>query len=132
MEEQNVQTNAPEANVKQRPTFLTVLCILTFIGSGLGVLFNLLGIFGLGALTGFLAKYGGADIDSGILNPILMLIFSAGSLYGAIMMWSLKKLGFYLYVAAQVLIVAFGWSIMALIFAALFIVLYGLNLKHLE
>ncbi len=127
MEEQNVQATA-----NQRPGFLTVLCILTFIGSGLGVLFNLLGIFGIGALSGFLAKYGGTSLDAGILKPVLMLVFSAASLYGAILMWKLKKVGFYLYVAAQVLIVAFGWSIMALVFALLFVILYGLNLKHLQ
>lgn len=127
MEEQNVQTT------NERPTFLTVLCILTFIGSGLGVLFSLLGIFGLGAVNSFISNYAGqAATDAGILKPILILIFSAASLYGAIMMWSLKKMGFYLYVAAQILIVAFGWSIMALIFALLFIILYGLNLKHLQ
>ncbi len=124
MEEQNVQTN-------ERPTFLTILCILTFIGSGLGVLMWLLGIFGLGAISSYLTNFGGTT-ESGILKPILMLVFSGASLYGAIMMWNLKKMGFYLYVAAQVLIVAFGWSIMALIFAVLFIVLYGLNLKHLQ
>lgn len=131
MEEQNVQTNAPTEGAKERPVFLTVLCILTFIGSGLSVLLWLLGIFGLGAVNSYLANFGGAA-DTGVLKPILMLIFSAASLYGAIMMWSLKKMGFYLYVAAQVLIVAFGWSIMALVFALLFIILYGLNLKYLE
>lgn len=133
MEEQNVQDNAPVAEAKQRPTFLTVLCILTFIGSGLGVLFSLLGIFGLGAMNSFLSSYAGAGAaSSGILKPILILIFSGASLYGAIMMWSLKKMGYYLYVAAQILIVAFGFSWIGLFFAALFIVLYGLNLKHLE
>jgi hypothetical protein len=126
MEEQNVQTT------NQRPTFLTVLCILTFIGSGLGVLFSLFGIFGIGALDSFISNYGGVSTDTGIMKPVLILIFSGASLYGAIMMWGLKKMGFYLYVVAQILIVAFGWSIMALIFALLFIILYGLNLKHLQ
>ncbi len=126
MEEQNVQVTA------KRPGFLTVLCILTFIGSGLGVLFSLLGIFGLGAMNSFLSNYGGVTAEAGMLKPILMTIFSAASLYGAVMMWQLKKMGYYLYVAAQILIVAFGWSIMALVFALLFIILYGLNFKHLQ
>jgi hypothetical protein len=59
-------------------------------------------------------------------------LFSAASLYGAIMMWNLKKIGFYVYLAAQILIVVFGWSILALVFAVLFVVLYGLNFKYLE
>jgi hypothetical protein len=125
MEEQNVQQTT------QRPTFLTVLCILTFIGSGLGILLNLLGIFGIGALSSLASTYG-APADAGVMKPILMLIFSAGSLYGAILMWNLKKMGFYLYVAAQVLLVAFGFTWIGLFFAALFIVLYVLNFKHLE
>ncbi len=132
MEEQNVQASAPEAAAKQRPTFLTILCILTFIGSGLAVLMYLLGIFGIGALNNLLGSYAGATADAGVLKPILMLVISAASLYGAVMMWNLKKLGFYLYVAAQVLLLVFGWGILALVFAVLFVVLYGLNLKHLQ
>ena len=131
MEEQNVQASTPEAVVKQRPAFLTVLCILTFIGSGLSILMWLLGIFGIGALDNFLSSYGGTT-DTGVLKPILMLVFSAASLYGAIMMWGLKKMGFYLYVAAQILLLVFGWGILALVFTALFVILYGLNLKHLQ
>ncbi len=127
MEEQNVQTT------NQRPTFLTVLCILTFIGSGLfGILLNLFAIFGIGALNSFMSSYGGTGVETSILNSVLILVFSAASIYGAILMWQLKKMGFYIYVAAQVLIVAFGWSIIALIFAVLFIILYYLNLKAME
>ncbi len=126
MEEQNVQTN-------QRPPFLTVLCILTFIGSGLGILFSLLGIFGIGAMNSFLSNYAGAGAaDAGILKPILTLVFSAASIYGAVMMWGLKKMGFYIYVGAQILMLVFGFGWLALIFTALFIVLYYLNLKHLQ
>lgn len=33
-----------ETNPKQRPGLLTVLCILTFIGSGFGVINNLMGM----------------------------------------------------------------------------------------
>lgn len=127
MEEKDVQVE-----VKKRPEFLSVLCILTFIGSGLGVLFSLLGVLGIGALAGFAEKFG-APAEAGFaIKPILIVVFSAASIYGAIMMWKLKKIGFYVYVAAQILIVAFGWSIMALVFAVLFVVLYGLNFKYLE
>lgn len=124
MEEQNTQTG-------QRPGFLTVLCILTFIGSGLSILFSLLGIFGIGALNNFASAYGVDSGETGVFKLILMVIFSGASLYGAIMMWNLKKIGFYLYVAAQILMVVFGFGWIALFFAALFVVLYYLNLKHL-
>ncbi|MEA3317214.1 MAG: hypothetical protein U9R54_04595 [Bacteroidota bacterium] len=127
MEEKNVQVEK-----KERPAFLSVLCILTYIGSGLAILFSLLGMLGIGALAGMAAKFG-APVEGGFaINSLLVLVFAVASIYGAIMMWKLKKIGFYIYVAAQVLIVAFGWSIFALVFALLFIGLYGLNFKHLE
>ena len=126
MEDQNVQVEA-----KQRPAFLTVLCILTYIGSGLGVLFSLLGIFGVGAMNSFMSNFAGVSANAGIMKPILILLFSGASIYGAVMMWGLKKMGFYLYVAAQVLILVFSFGWIGLFFTALFILLYGLNLKHL-
>ena len=121
-----------EQVAKQRPTFLTVLCILTFIGSGLALLLNLLGLLGIGALNSILATYGGQASDTSGLRSLLMVLFSAGSIYGAIMMWNLKKLGFYLYVAAQALMVAFAFTWGGLFFAVLFVVLYALNYKHLQ
>ena len=78
-----------------RPTFLTVLCILTFIGSGLGVLGGILGLAGSSALARF-APTGGLMIWT------LLGLASAGlCLYGAIQMWGLKKQGFVLYVAGS-------------------------------
>lgn len=131
MEEQNVQASAPTEGAKQRPTFLTVLCILTFIGSGLGLLFGLIGLFAAGAIES-LGKYLPLGLDSGLFKSIILLILMAGSLYGAILMWKLQKLGFYIYAAANVILLILGFSIWSLLFTALFIVLYGLNLKHLE
>ncbi|MDP1802384.1 MAG: hypothetical protein Q8L81_13585, partial [Bacteroidota bacterium] len=61
------------------------------------------------------------------------------SLFGVIKMWKLQKIGFFLYVGATVVsiimtIVYSGFSsgMMSIVFGALFIVLYGLNLKHLK
>ena len=125
MEEQNVQ------QTNQRPTFLTVLCILTFIGSGLSLLFGLIGLVAAGALES-VSAYLPVGVDSGLFKSIILIILMAGSLYGAIQMWKLKKLGFYIYAAANVVLLILGFSIWSLIFTALFIVLYGLNLKHLE
>jgi hypothetical protein len=81
----------------KRPTFLTVLCILTFIGSGLGVLGGLLGLIGSSALAMF-APAGGAIIWS-----VLALVSSALCLFGAIQMWGLKKSGFTMYLLGSLL-----------------------------
>ncbi|MBU8892492.1 MAG: hypothetical protein KOO66_06915 [Bacteroidales bacterium] len=125
MEEQNVQTT------NQRPTFLTVLCILTFIASGLGLLFGLIGLVAAGAIESF-SQYLPVGVDGGLLKSIITLVLIAASLYGAIQMWKLKKLGFYIYSAANVILLILGFGIFALIITAAFIVMYYLNLKAME
>ena len=125
MEEQNVQTT------NQRPTFLTVLCILTFISTGLGLLFGLIGIVAAGAIESF-AQYLPVPVDSGIFKSIITLVLIAGSLYGAIQMWKLKKLGFYIYAAANVILLILSFGIFSLIITAAFIVMYYLNVKGME
>lgn len=91
--------NAGEA---KRPTFLTVLCILTFIGSGLGVLGGILGLLGSSVLASF-APAGGT-----VLVSVLSLLASILCLFGAIQMWGLKKMGFMLYLGGSVLSLIVG------------------------
>lgn len=93
-----------------RPTFLTVLCILTFIGSGLGVLGGLLGLVGSSAL-GMFAPQGT------MLVQVMGLIAAVLCLYGAIQMWGLKKQGFMMY-AAGVAISIIGSIVSALTFSS--------------
>ena len=107
-ENENLDANA-NAPVG-RPTFLTVLCILTFIGSGLGVLGGILGLVGSSALATFAPAAGGSIIWS-----LLSLVASGLCLFGAIQMWGLKKMGFTLYLAGSAVSV-----IVAIINAATF------------
>ncbi len=93
---------------KVRSNLLTFLCILTFIGSGLG------------SFT-FLMVYLSYDDMQVILEdmkdqyPQVMQIFRGGpqffitsailyfiSLMGAVQMWNLRKIGFHMYAAAQI------------------------------
>lgn len=150
-----------------RPTFLTVLCILTFIGSGWG-------------LYGGISSYFTADTTSALSNQILdnakdqaenepnssfasKILGSASAalspqnlrksaiinaisclftLFGGIMMWQLRKIGFYSYIAGIAIAVlappillggmvgrmaAGGTAFIGVIF----IVLYAVNLKYL-
>ncbi len=119
---------------KKRPVFLTVLCILTFIGSGLGVLFGLLAIVAAGAIEGLLESIPGMQSlgGSSMLLLIVSVLLSAASLFGAIMMWQLKKMGYFIYAAAQIVALIIGFTVAGLIFTLLFLVLYFLNFKHLE
>jgi hypothetical protein len=150
--------------IQERPMFLKVLCILTFVGSGMGILAAIYGAltiettiktleFSQGLMGGFNASFG-IDYDAllevtkkwGLTTQLLNLLGSALCLFGALMMWKLKKSGFYIYVLGQLLplIASFGLmgglsssglpglSIIAAIFPVTFVILYAVNLKHLK
>jgi hypothetical protein len=159
MEQQNA-AGAPAT----RPTLLTVLCILSFIGSGIAIVFYIIALIGAMAvqavvsaadegMSAYADSVGGSSMETaevvsdaasvgmgmvwayvliGILATIVALV-------GVIRMWKLKKSGFYLYTGATVLsmimsIVYAGTDgiVMAIVVPVLFIVLYGLNLKHMK
>ena len=142
MEELN--PNKDSVKTKKRPDILTVLCILTFIGSGLGVISFLTIAISYGSLNTIIAK---SDIDI----PGMDILLSAGvdfyivgsilysiSLFGAIKMWNLKKIGFHYYTIAQIILLMLPAifrvtriSIGSSIFTGLFIILYGTNLKYM-
>lgn len=156
----------------QRPTFLMVLCILTFIYSGWGVLSNLFSLFTANLMSGAvdieqyssmvgnMEEQGISSFLSGFMNSsievlqatimhareiaVMQLILSVVSLVGAILMFQLKRLGFYFYTAAQILMLFVmpyfaGFTIVVImaiafgaIFNILFIILYALNLKSMN
>jgi hypothetical protein len=126
MEENVTKIEVP----KKRPTFLTVLCILSFIGSGGFGLLNSLYTYvtfessypaKIEQATEGLAKMEEAGMESGFFyslteNGIIQLnalsknlelitgvncLFAILSLVGVFMMFKLKKNGFYLYLAAN-------------------------------
>ncbi len=122
------------AGTGQRPTFLTVLCILTWIGSGIG----LLGLLADGA------KY----------NPtwysLAIVILNLGTAYGAWLMWNLKKQGLMIYTVCEItaFILPFiliygilptsvanifgGLMVIGAIFPIAFLIMYWVNAKHLK
>ncbi len=155
-----------------RSTFLTVICILTFIGSGWGII-------------KCIRDYASADTVSKMANEVLEkresqmrehqideektpsfvkkliisvtenigpesirtysvigLISSLLKLTGAILMWNLKKMGFYFYVAGVAVIVViplFMGQLIGIISGSIrgfvgviFIVMYALNLKYMN
>ncbi len=150
------------APTTKRPTFLTVLCILTFIGSGWGIISSLV------------MKDPGLTEYAGYYYWVVLLL-NLGTLYGALQMWKLKKMGLYIWTAAEVLSIVLMWVVIkgyiasltapvmdgiegsdefsslmqtgssamiegvmntalmiGSIFPAVFVVLYWLNAKHLK
>lgn len=157
--------------IVQRPTFLTVLCILTFLGSSISLIS---GVFSFltanttaqlsqvsmqdskerleeaGAQSGFAEKLMSDTRDAmtpeNIKNAsVAAAVAAVFTLLGAILMFGLKKKGFWLYVVGTIIAilapaVIYGPGNLLSLFSLaggavvgiLFVVLYALNYKHLR
>ena len=119
----------------ERPVFLTVLCVLSFINGGMNIVFNIPSLF----LSDFFENYvdfmkqipamkndAPPILDMWMNNLTAMMerlaqnftlitlstiLLALLSVTGVWLMWNLKKTGFLFYVTAQVL-----WTILPLIF----------------
>jgi len=99
---------------KVSPNFvlLKILCVITFIGSGLGFLSY--GIIGLihsffSSNLSLIPDEQNRELIEMMLSAGRMFFFLNALLYavsfaGAILLWRLKKLGFHLYAASQLLL----------------------------
>ena len=100
---------------KKRPQMLSLICILTFIWSGYGVLYNLIYALFYNTLkdlftaTEFPVAYKEMKtallqvLSAGPLFFVAGLVLSCFSLYGAIKMWKLQKYGFHFYTISQII-----------------------------
>lgn len=124
-------SSTPSNPTGVRNTFLTVICILTFIGSGWGLIKAIRGYATadtVATITGDALKTAETQMDqqntpsfakeimssvTAGLSPdniretsILEFISNLLTLFGAILMWNLKKSGFYLYIAGIIVLIA--------------------------
>jgi hypothetical protein len=142
-----------QTNTTTRPTFLTVLCILTWIGSGIGLIGGILGLVGQSAVQGMDL---GAEFNKQMENTQMLNYASLACIVicviGSTMMWQMKKTGYYIYLIGELapLLLSFamigsisqstgvGGGILAAsgvigsIFPIAFVIMYGLNLKHMK
>ncbi len=131
-----------------RSRLLTILCILTFIGSGLNAFSSLFiaGFFDTFVVVAeeILERLNLPEMDM-LLNATPEFFFITGLLYivsitGAVMMWRLRKVGFHVYTVAQILLLIAPMyflklpspSIIELLFSGLFIILYSSQLKQMH
>ena len=140
-----VKLQEPNNQKAKRPELITLLCILSFIGSGLA---------GFSNITIALAYH---DLDeiiavSGIDIPGLDNILSAGrsfffvnfvlyslSFTGVYNMWKLKKIGLHIYSISQIMLLIIpsfyfldmGFPTIAVLVTSMFIILYASNIKHM-
>ena len=131
---------------RRRPELLTILCILSFIGSGLAAFSNLVLFLTYDEVGPLMEE---AKIE---MEEIILLMsggkgfFIAGfflymvSLAGAISMWRMRKIGFHMYTAAQAFLIIlplisipeFPFSIAGLLVTAAFIFGYATQLKFMS
>jgi len=136
---------------KNRPGFLTFLCVLTFIGSGFSLLSNMLMPVFAPVLLEFLRNSSAASMPAGVIEsyekliatPIwlfyLSALFCATSILGAIYMLKMKKIGFHIYVISQIILFIIGQFLISnistpnyfgLFLTLLFIGLYAIHYKN--
>ena len=130
---------------KKRPEYLTLLCILTFIYSGMQALSNIVIYSNKDYIIKSLdeSSFKLEDIQPLLDMPsdffLLSFLFYSISLAGALFMWNLKKLGFHIYSLAQIALLftisiynPFNTTPIAdILITSLFIFLYYRHLKFM-
>ena len=130
----------------KRTDLLTILCVLTFVGSGLAAFSNFFIYLSYEEMLTIVEDYEveipGFDMmmSGGRRFFITGFILYTFSWVGALQMWKLKKIGFHLYTGAQIFILllpvimiqSYQFSIFSLLFTAVFIAGYAINLKLMK
>jgi hypothetical protein len=146
MEEQQMLPSTESK--KKRPNLLTILCILTFIYSGLGAFSNLMVFIFFDASMKFAAelvktfKLPGMDLflDAKPIYFAATASINALAIAGAIMMWQLRKLGFHIYTVSQILVILAPMyffrlpspDFFSILLSGVFVLLYSSNLKKMS
>lgn len=133
-----------EEFTEQRPKFLSVLCILTFIGSGISSSLDLFSFFFRDLIFNSSINSSGYYEDYIYSEKWMYLVdfsLSITSIIGAILMFNLRKKGFYVYLISNITLIftpSFSTLNLNIDFSGLmfvtapFIILYGLHLKHMK
>jgi len=141
-----------ETNETTRPAFLKVLCILTWVGSGMGLISGLMSI-----LRPENVDFGDASLN-GVMEKMKMIQYaglacSVLCILGSVMMWQLKKAGFFIYLIGELAPIVLSFIILGsltstggaitggiaaaagvigAIFPVAFVIMYAANLKHMK
>jgi len=135
-----------------RPELLKMLCILTFVGSGLALFSDIFMFFTIDIIKAYfdsgLLDFLSKDMDAEVLeilfnvNPMYFLLQAglfAFTIYGTYLMWNLKKVGFHIYTIGQIILLilpqifipSLPFPSFNLLISIIFIFLYAKNLKYL-
>lgn len=139
-----IQQITPGLN--KRPELLTYLCIISFIGSGLASLSNLFIFLSFDEMVNLKDEMTFDLPEFDLMMSGGKRFFLTGfilytlSLFGAIYMWKLRKIGFHLYTVAQlfililpvVMIPAYPFSWLSILVTGAFVAAYGIHLKAMK
>lgn len=155
---ENILTNENQPLVEKpkRPQFLTVLCILSYIWSGLVIIGLLIALLFSNVLWDVFEKVVNGESEVATVNEaqiaaiqsiidlgrgafVAIIAFSiiiyATSLLGVVKMWRMQKWGFYIYAVINGLGLVYdiftGSFFMGIITLA-FLIMYGTNLKYMR
>lgn len=158
------QTTTTAVEPAKRPTFITVLCILSFVGIAVSLIGGIMNYFTYSALASTGDMFGGLKTDAGedlnkamdamagalgmdygkmAMSALIQALLNIPILIGVLMMWKQRKMGFWIYSIFEVgqavlpLIMGLGlvggmMATVGLIFSIVFVILYGVNLKHMS
>lgn len=145
MEEPDFQE---ENKVIERPKALKILCILTFIWSGLNLFFSIITYSFFDQLKPLVSQaaesYKIPEFKFMLDIPPLFFMVSAliyaGSLFGAYRMFQQRRNGFHYYTISQILLILSQMfffkmsspSYPELLISAVFVILYSRNLKFMH
>jgi len=136
----------PQEQQPKRPELLTILCVLSFIGSGLGSFSNLIITLSYSSIVEIYSS-SGIDIpgmeemlSGGRTFFTLSFIIQLLSFIGVLNMWKLNKIGFHIYSISQILILILpsffipelDFPIIAILLTTVFVILYASMLKHMS
>ena len=133
----------------KRPLSLTILCILSFISSGMGIFSSIMTPMFSDVMVELVKSSPNVDpalmdqtllvLQAGWVYYFLTFLFASGSLIGAIMMWKLNKKGIHFYSISNLaslflptLLLGITISWFSILFTSCFIALYVSNLKHMK
>lgn len=130
----------------KRPALLTVLCVMTFLFSGLATVLSFAGLLSAEWLMNMLKPYlpDLANVSSSLLivSFLLCVVIFGLSLWGAILMFLRRRAGFVLYIipngillVGQAVLTFSAFNVMFLLFlliSILFILLYAMQVKFMK
>ncbi|MCX6247404.1 MAG: hypothetical protein NTW10_06700 [Bacteroidetes bacterium] len=140
MEEIKTTSSNPTKDALKRPFLLTLLCLFSFVFSGLITLLFLLALLWSGTIADMVLRYAPENSASGItvfFYTLAGFLLHALSLTGIILIWRMKRIGYLLF-GISFLIIA-GYQLIASQISPLttgfyigLIIAFGLFLRKLK